>query len=1405
MDETLPPEEPVLAEDAATSAPTRSRKARFVRGFARRMAILLVAGLALLLAALLVLDSSLGHRLVAERIAAFAPGSGLRIEIGRIDGSIYGASSLRDIRVSDPEGVFLTIPEAELDWRPLSWLKSGLDIRLLALHRGILRRAPRLRPNVDKNAPILPNFDIRVDKLVVDNLTVSEAMAGQKRRVDLLASADIRGGHAIVDVNGRFGEKDRIVFKLDSEPDRNKFELALTYDAPKDGVIATLAGAKSDIKARIAGRGGWTQWNGYAFATQDDKTLAAFQLETRSGAYKLAGQAWPGDMLKGITGRAVGQALSVVYDGTFADNAFDGKFAVAGEAFKIAAAGKLDLANNQADALKVRALVLRPDRLIASPELANVALSATLDGKFSDLAIDHTVTVGRLKLGSLDAQGLRSAGTASWDGTRFVLPLAVTAQRVTTGNALIDPRFPGGRVTGDLVFAGNRLTSDNLVLALKGLGAQLALSGDMARGGYALAGPVAARGFALPNLGSIDGNAKIVFKIGAGVPWTLQGNVAGRMTRIDNGTLQNLTGGNVRFAGGVALGERIPVTFRKATLTSAKLQLALDGKVQMGGSASLTGQGRHTQYGAFTVQAAMTGSGPNAVLVFANPLPAAGLKDVRVALSPIADGFRIETGGESRLGPFAGVFGLFMPQSGPTRVNIESFRVWQTDVTGGVTLGDAGVTGELAMTGGGLNGSVLLAPRDGGQGFDANVTARNAKFGGAKPLSIGNAKIDATGLIKDGHSTIEGTMLAEGIGMGKVFVGRLAAAAYLQDGSGSVTASVSGRRGTRFALQGTAAFAPDQIVAYVSGEYAGRKVTMPRRAVMTRENDGWRLAPTQIGFGRGILIAEGHVLGGPTQMKLLLAQMPVSVVDIVIADLGLGGVASGVVEYANDGQGAPSGNAALLVKGLSRSGLVLTSRPVDLALVAQLDPDALQARAVIRDGADIRGRFQARISGLPRGGGVMDRLEAGRLAGQLRYSGPAEALWRLSGVEIFDLTGPLGVRADIGGTIMAPILRGAVSSKGLRVQSTLTGTDVRQVQMAGTFADSTLSLARFSGTTPNGGTVSGSGSIGLANLAERGPSIDLRLSAKNAALINRDDMAAAVTGPLRIVSDGVGGTIAGRVRIETARWMLGNASVVAELPSIATREVNAPADAAPARVAATPWRFLIDAAGANRIAVRGLGLDSEWGADIRLRGSTAAPQIFGTADLVRGGYEFAGKRFELTRGRIRFTGQVPVDPLLDIVAEGDANNVSAKITITGSGFKPIITFSSTPALPEEELLSRLLFGSSITQISAPEAVQLASALASLRGGGGLDPINKLRAAIGLDRLRIVGADPSIGSSTSIAVGKYLGRRVFVELITDGGGYSATSVEFRITRWLAVLATVSTIGDESINLRASKDY
>jgi translocation and assembly module TamB len=91
------------------------------------------------------------------------------------------------------------------------------------------------------------------------------------------------------------------------------------------------------------------------------------------------------------------------------------------------------------------------------------------------------------------------------------------------------------------------------------------------------------------------------------------------------------------------------------------------------------------------------------------------------------------------------------------------------------------------------------------------------------------------------------------------------------------------------------------------------------------------------------------------------------------------------------------------------------------------------------------------------------------------------------------------------------------------------------------------------------------------------------------------------------------------------------------------------------------------------------------------------------------------------------------------------------------------------------------------------------------GKGGLDPINAVRRVAGLDRLRIVSADPTTGQGTSIAAGKYITRRFYAEIVTDGAGYSATQVEFQVTRWLSVLSSISTLGRQSANLRVSKDY
>lgn len=1373
-----------------------------------RAIVLLVGGIALAIAAtLFLLDTSLGHRFVVDRIAQLAPSNGLKVKIGRVEGSLYGGATLRDIVVSDPRGPFLVIPQAELDWRPLAWLNRGLDVRSLVAHRGRLLRLPALRATRTTSTKVLPDFDIRLDKLVLDDFIVEEGIMGERRHVFIRARADIRSGHAIADVTTRLGGKDRFLVHLDSEPDNNKFALAVDYNAPKGGLLAAMAGSKSAIAAQVRGKGGWSDWKGFAYATQDGAPLAALRLDNQSGNYLLAGQVHPAKLLTGTARAVTGETVSVVWRGTLADKVLAGRTFVQGTALRVRTSGALDLAKNVAKDFALNAVLTRPELALRDPGLSGVRLSANANGAFDDLSVDHTLTVARLTSGSFVAEDLRQNGVLRRVGTTWSLPLDLTARKVSAGNAELDRRLSGGRVQGTVTLAGNELRSERIAADFKDVAARLVLHGNIAKGGYALAGPVTARGFALPDLGRINADAMILFSIGAHARWTLGASINGSMPKIDNATLANITGGNVRFHGNIGMGGGKPILFRDTRLSSAKLNLSVSGQRLADGRTKLSGSGRSSDYGPFTVEAGIDGKGPNAVLVFADPLPAAGLKDVRVALAPIDDGFRIETAGGSMLGPFQGTLGLFSPKGGPTHIDIETLNVWKTAVTGSLTLADGGASGQLALTGGGLDGTIALAPQDGAQSVQARIKADHAQFGGDTPLSIGEADISVDGLFAKGKSTVDATVHAVGIASGQLFVGRLAANAKLQNGEGLVTASIAGRRGSRFALQGQAQVESDKIVALAQGDFAGRRIRMPRRAVLTREDGGWRLAPTQISYARGAAIAQGRFGGGLTDIELQLANMPLSLADIALADLGLGGNATGVVTYRNDGQGEPTASAKLVIKQLTRSGLVFTSRPVDLALVAKLDPTSLQAKAVMEEGGATRGRVQMVVSGIPAGPDLMERLRAGRLAAQARYNGPADALWRLAAVEVFDLTGTVGASADITGTIDDPVFNGTVASTNIAIQSALTGTQLSGVRMSGSFTGAKLSLASFSGQTPNGGTVSGSGTVDLSDLLTKGAKLDLRIAAARAQLLNRDGLGATVTGPIRIVSAGTnaGGTIAGRLHVDKANWALGMAAGATAVPVIKTTEVNRPADIAPPSTSAGTWNYLIDASADDQVDVRGLGLTSDWSADVKLRGTTDNPRILGHADLVRGDYEFAGKRFELTKGRIRFFGETPPDPQLDIAATGDANGVTATISITGTAYKPSIAFSSTPSLPEEELLSRILFGSSITDISAPEAVQLASALASLRGGSGLDPINKLRSAIGLDRLRIVGADPTINRGTAIAVGKYLGKRFYVELVTDGQGYSATSLEFRLTRWLSLLSTISTIGDNSVNLKASKDY
>ncbi len=1040
----------------------------------RRLAKWFLGGLAALaiLAAVAIafLHTPPGKDWVLDRIAAAAPASGLRIEIGDIDGSLFSQAKLRNVVLKDPEGEFLSFAVVELDWNPLAWFSNRLDIESLIARDGTMGRLPRLRPG-DPDNPILPDFDIRIADFKIVDLTLASGIAGTGRQtVGLDAKADIRSGRMMIEATGDLGTSDRFALNLDSQPDRDRFDVKLDYAAPSGGVLAGLLGARNDYRASIDGEGSWARWAGDIRVDRGTARFATLKLVNRSGRYSLKGRLVPQDMFTGIVARALGQSVTIGAVGTFRDRAFTGGLAVGGEGVQGTGSGTIDLGANAFRRFGLKAVVRDPALLAGDVRIMGGQVAATLDGGFRDLTVDHMFRASQVRIGDIALQDLRQSGAARFDGSRWSLPLSATVGAVDTPGEWFDARLKQGRVAGTVMFAGTRLLSDDLRISFPQVAADLSLIGDLAAGDFRVAGPVDMRNLPIDDLGRVDGRARIDWALAKGGRWTLRSAFDARVAAITNPTIANLAGPSIAAGGAVSLGSSTPIDFRAVDIRSQKLAIVLDGQIARG-QTTLAGRGRHADFGAFTVEGAIGESGPDAVLVFADPLPAAGLRDVRVAIKPAGNGLAVETRGQSLLGNFAGTLGIDAPDGGQTRITIAALNIWKTAIAGQLTLRDGGADGDLALAGGGLDGTVRLLARDGGQGFIVNLVADRSQFGGTTPVSIASADIDIDGFLKAGQSTVNGNIAAQGISYGALFIGRLAATSTLRNGTGGVTAAIAGRRGSQFDLQLNADIAPDRIAVATRGAYAGKRIVMPRRAIAIRQpGGGWRLGETLLTYGDGAALMAGEFGGGRTAIDLALDDMPLAITDLALADIGLGGTISGRVEYVNAAGRIPTGAARVMVRGLTRSGLVLTSRPVDLALVSRLGVDDLEARAVLREGGEQRGRLQARIGRLPAGGALMNRLRRGDLHAQMRFTGPASALWRLAAVEAFDLTGPVSVAANITGTLDDPQVRGSLASDDLRIRSAVSGTDVRELRVRGSFAGSRLRLTRFSGTTSNGGS-----------------------------------------------------------------------------------------------------------------------------------------------------------------------------------------------------------------------------------------------------------------------------------------------------------------------------------------------
>jgi translocation and assembly module TamB len=1377
--------------------PRRRLRGDWPRRLANELLAAFVALLFLLAIGLVLLDTAPGHRFIVDRLERFETASGLNIRIGRIDGSIFGKSQLRNVRVADSHGVFLTSPNIKLDWAPGAWLYNKLSIDSVTAERVSLIRLPKLKPSA-KKGPILPGFDIHIGDLRVDRLDIGREVSGQPRSGSLKGKADVHSGRALVELSANInGGGDHITFHLDAEPDRNKFELAAKVLAPANGLVPAMIGTHRAMNLDIGGAGSWTRWRGAAKLDLSGRPTARLALGVDSGRYRLQGQWGPAQFLKGKLQRLTSPVVNIRGDATLKDRILDGQLVAGSPELRAVARGALDLANNRFRAMRLGIDLMKPPALFTNMTGRNVRMVWTLDGPFETADYSYRLTSPHVQFDSTGFDDMRAEGRGRLSPWPMRVPIRLGARAITGIGDVAGAMLANPRLEGWLSVTPKLVRGDALKLTSAKWNGTISLLIDLVTGRFEVTLSGAMQRYLIPGLGIVDVITDLkVVPHPSGHGSYVAGTAKAWVRRLDNSFFRELTGGLPYLTTDLQRGNDGIVHFSNLQLYSPKLRLSGGGQRNHDGTFHIVASGRQSKYG--PVRLTLDGhiERPRIDLFLESPNESLGIRAMHLLLLPTPAGFDYTASGGSKLGPFTSNGRILLPQNGPATISIAALDAGGAHASGDLRSDPGGFTGRLTLANGTLGGTLDFAPAGGAQRIDAHLTANGADFPGAFAVRTGRA--DGTIILADERTTIDGVVDARGISAGALTLARLTANARLVNGSGQVRAAFAGRRGAAFAFSTLADVSPDTIRLTGSGRIERQPLVLNQAAVLTRSGDGWALAPTNLSFAGGTATVSGRS-GSRPEVHAQVMGMPLEVLDIAWPGMDLSGSATGRLDYA--WKDSRAGRLDLKVRGLSRAGLVLASKPIDVGIAAIVSGNQAGLRAVAASSGSVIGRAQARFS--PMGGGpLVAELMNAPLFAQLRYVGPADTLWRLSGTEVIDLSGPLSVGADIGGRLSNPVIRGSLKTQGARLESAVTGMVVDQLSSEARFSGPQLIFSQISGKTSGGGSLSGNGNVTFSGGKTL---LNLSFNANQALLLNRDDIAARVTGPLQIKSDGNGGTISGNLKLDKGRFQLGRASAAASVPQLNVREQGLDPEDVIEVADLHPWKLDIDLAGRD-LQVVGLGINSRWTTNVKIGGLADAPRFTGRADLVRGDYDFAGRNFKLDRGVIHFRGESPPDPQLDIHAQAQVQGIDASVIVQGTGLKPEITFASSPPLPQDELLSRILFGTSITNLSAPEALQLASAVAALQSGSGsLDPINALRRAVGLDRLRVVPADVATGQKTAIAAGKYITRKLFVEVVTDGQGYSATRVEYQMTRWLSLLSTVSTIGRSSASVRISKDY
>ncbi|RXF74666.1 translocation/assembly module TamB domain-containing protein [Hansschlegelia zhihuaiae] len=547
---------------------------------------------------------------------------------------------------------------------------------------------------------------------------------------------------------------------------------------------------------------------------------------------------------------------------------------------------------------------------------------------------------------------------------------------------------------------------------------------------------------------------------------------------------------------------------------------------------------------------------------------------------------------------------------------------------------------------------------------------------------------------------------------------------------------------------------------------------------------------------------------GPLDVTVLIRNAPLSLADGFSSGLGANGSLQGEAKVGGT-IAAPTGTYSLKVSELSTRatrGAGVPAAGIDAK--GRLDGKRIFTDTVVTAAQGLR--VTARGSA-PLGAGDLDLTVEGRaplgfLNDTLSVSGD-----RIDGVASFDV--------KVGGPTSSPRVNGAGGLTNASYSNRASGLQLRGMSASIAANGTNVEVRSLRATTRNGGTISGSGRVAVD--PARGFPGEINFQAQNAEVMGTDIVTAITDANLKLQGPlSRRPVVNGTIRTRSVEIQIPDRIPARYTPLPGVKHIHAPA-------AFTRQQDVVNAGESkggggskddaflatlditveaqNRIFIRGMGMTAEAGGEIKIAGTSAEPQPVGKFELRRGRSSITviGKRLNFTRGQIGFAGDL--DPTLDFLAETPAKGITAQVVITGTASSPKIEFTSNPAVPQDEVLSRLLFDKSSGELSPSQAITLAQAVAqySGMGGGGAGPLDGLRKGLGVDTLDIGAGD---GGGFGVGVGRYISDNIYLGFRQGTTPEtSGATVNIDITKNIKAQGMAGAGGNTSAGVAVEWDY